>query len=82
MTDVSEVLTASVIIRVMMEAVRYCETSVSIYQTTQCYIPKDSHLHDVIIFVFPQKSAIKRASSVPRRGIFSATKSVPSTPGE
>ncbi|PNF29242.1 CLIP-associating protein 2 [Cryptotermes secundus] len=32
------------------------------------------------VFVCSQKSAAKRASSVPRRGAFSATKSVPSTP--
>jgi hypothetical protein len=27
-----------------MEAARSCETLVSIYRTTQCYIPQDSHL--------------------------------------
>jgi hypothetical protein len=48
LTNVSEELTAS-IIRVMsllmMEAVSSSETSVNIYQTTQCNISEDSHLH-------------------------------------
>jgi hypothetical protein len=29
----------------MMEAITSYETSVNIYQTTQCNIPEDSHLH-------------------------------------
>jgi hypothetical protein len=33
------------IITLMMEAVSSSETSVNIYQTTQCNIPEESHLH-------------------------------------
>jgi hypothetical protein len=29
----------------IMDAVSFSETSVSIYQTTRCYIPKDNHDH-------------------------------------
>jgi hypothetical protein len=43
LTDVLEVLTASIIIVVMMEAVSTSETSVSFYKTTRRNIPKDSH---------------------------------------
>jgi hypothetical protein len=32
-------------VALMMEAVSSSETSVNIYQTTWCNIPKDSHLH-------------------------------------
>jgi uncharacterized protein VirK/YbjX len=32
-------------ITLTMEAVRWSETSVNIYQTTLWYIPEDSHLH-------------------------------------
>jgi hypothetical protein len=39
--DVSKELTATL----MMEAISSTETSVNIYQTTQCKIPEDSHLH-------------------------------------
>jgi hypothetical protein len=44
-TDVSEVLIASIVIALMMEAVNTSETSVNFYQTTQHNIPEDSHLH-------------------------------------
>jgi hypothetical protein len=47
LADVSEVLTASIIsklVALMMEAVSTSETSVSIYQTARCNIPEDSHL--------------------------------------
>jgi len=44
LTDVSEVLTAS-IIRAMMEVVRTSETSVNFNETTRRYIPEDSKLH-------------------------------------
>jgi hypothetical protein len=48
-TDVSEVLTTSIIratiIRsLMMEVVRTSETSVNFYQTTRCNITEDSYL--------------------------------------
>jgi hypothetical protein len=43
-TDVSEVLTAS-IIRAMMEAARTSETLVNFYQTTRRYNPEESCLH-------------------------------------
>jgi hypothetical protein len=43
LTDVSEVLTASMI--TLMMAVSTFETSVNFYQTTRCNIPEDSHLH-------------------------------------
>jgi hypothetical protein len=42
-TDISGVLTASIIM-VMMKAVNASETSVNLYQTTWHNIPKDSHL--------------------------------------
>jgi hypothetical protein len=41
---IQQQLTASIIAQ-MMEKVSFSETSVSIYQTTQCNIPEDSHLH-------------------------------------
>jgi hypothetical protein len=44
-TDVLVVLTASIIIALMMEAVSTSETSVNFYQTTRRNIPEDSHLH-------------------------------------
>jgi hypothetical protein len=44
LTDVSEVLSAS-IIWVMMEAVSTYETTVSFYQITWCSIPEDIQLH-------------------------------------
>jgi hypothetical protein len=46
-TDVSEVLTASIIkaIALMMEAVSTSETSVSFYQNTRRIIPEDSHIY-------------------------------------
>jgi hypothetical protein len=31
-------------IALLMETVSSSETSINIYQTTQCYIPEDSHL--------------------------------------
>jgi hypothetical protein len=44
-TDVSEVVAASIIRALMMEAARTSETLVNFYQTTQCYNPKTaSHL--------------------------------------
>jgi hypothetical protein len=46
-TDVSEVLTASVIIAVMMEAVSTSETSVDFYQTTRRNIPEVIFISDV-----------------------------------
>jgi hypothetical protein len=46
LTDVSEVRTASIIIALMMEAVRTSETSVNFIVTTRRYIPEDSiHAH-------------------------------------
>jgi hypothetical protein len=39
-TNVSEVLAASIIRAMMMEAVQTSETSVSFYQTTQRYSPE------------------------------------------
>jgi hypothetical protein len=46
LTDISEVLTASIIITaLMMEAVSTSEMSVIFYQTTWHSIPEDSHLH-------------------------------------
>jgi hypothetical protein len=44
-TDVSEVLTASIIRAMTIEAASSCETSVNFYQTTQRNIPEDNHLH-------------------------------------
>jgi hypothetical protein len=44
-TDVSEVLTTSIIIVLMMEAVSTSKTSVNFYDTTRRNIPEDSHLH-------------------------------------
>jgi hypothetical protein len=38
-------LTASIIIALMMEAVSTSETSVNFHQTTRRNIPQDSHLH-------------------------------------
>jgi hypothetical protein len=43
--DVSEVLAASIIIALMMEAARTSETSVYIQLRTRQYIPEDSELH-------------------------------------
>jgi hypothetical protein len=44
-TDVSEVLTAStVVIVLIIWAANTSETSVSIYQVTQCNFPEDNHL--------------------------------------
>jgi hypothetical protein len=45
LTDVSEVLTASIIIVLMMESAHTSETSVDIYFTTRQCIPEDSELH-------------------------------------
>jgi hypothetical protein len=45
LTDISEVLTVSIIKALMMEAVSTSETSGNIYQTTPHNIPEDSHLH-------------------------------------
>jgi hypothetical protein len=45
LTDVSEVRAASIIIALMIEAVRTSETSVNFNVTTRRYIPEDSKLH-------------------------------------
>jgi hypothetical protein len=66
LTDVLQELTASIIsmmsktlaeisaygllITVMMEAISSCETTVSVYQVTQCSIPDDSHLQCTVMF--------------------------------
>jgi mannose-6-phosphate isomerase class I len=44
-TDVSEVLAASIIIGLIMEAASASDTSVNFYQTTWRNNPEDSHLH-------------------------------------
>jgi hypothetical protein len=44
MTDVSEVLTASIVIALMMEAVRTSEMLFNFYETTRCNIPEGCHL--------------------------------------
>jgi hypothetical protein len=49
-TDFSEVRTASIIIALMMEAVRTSETSVKIYLTTRQCILEDSKLQVCIRF--------------------------------
>jgi hypothetical protein len=41
-TDVSVVLTASIIMALMVKAVNASETSVTFYQTTCCNIPEES----------------------------------------
>jgi hypothetical protein len=48
LTDVSEVLTASItsFIALMMEAERTCETSVSFYHATRLSIKKYSNVHE------------------------------------
>jgi hypothetical protein len=43
-TDVSELLTASIIRALMMEAVSICETLVTFCETTRLNIPDDSQL--------------------------------------
>jgi hypothetical protein len=43
LTDVSEVLTRELYL--MVEAIGSSEISVNFYQTTQRYIPDDSHLY-------------------------------------
>jgi hypothetical protein len=43
LTDVSQELTLSIFIHLMMKAVSSSETSVNIYQTARCNIPEDSH---------------------------------------
>jgi hypothetical protein len=43
-TNVSEVLTASIMIALTMEAVRTSETLVNFYQSTRRYTPDDSRL--------------------------------------
>jgi hypothetical protein len=48
LTDVSDVLTTSIIraiIALMMEAVSTSEMSVNFYETTRRNIPEDGHLH-------------------------------------
>jgi hypothetical protein len=44
-TDVSDILAASIIIALMIEAASTSEMSVNFYHTIQCYNPEDSHLH-------------------------------------
>jgi hypothetical protein len=44
-TDVSDVLAASIFITLMMEAASTSETSGYFYQTARRNIPEDSHLH-------------------------------------
>jgi hypothetical protein len=46
-TDVSEVLAASIIRAIMMEAVSTSQTSVNFYQTTRRNNPEDSHLRSL-----------------------------------
>jgi hypothetical protein len=50
MTDISGVLTAS-IIRAMMEAVSTSEMSVSLYETAQCSTQEDEHLQFLMQFM-------------------------------
>jgi hypothetical protein len=45
LTDISEVRTASIILALMMDALRTSETSVNFNVTTRRYIAKDSELH-------------------------------------
>jgi hypothetical protein len=45
LADVSEVLTASIIRAMVMEAISTSETSVNFYQTTRRSVPEDSHLY-------------------------------------
>jgi hypothetical protein len=45
LADVSEELTASTIIALIMEAISSYETSVNIYQTSRHNIPEDCRLH-------------------------------------
>jgi hypothetical protein len=45
LTDISEVLIASMIITLMIEAVSTSETPVSFYQTTRRNIPEHTHRH-------------------------------------
>jgi hypothetical protein len=47
--NVSEVLAASIIIALIMEAARTSETLVNFYQTTRRYNPKESHLQNCYI---------------------------------
>jgi hypothetical protein len=44
-TNVSDVLAASILIALMMEAASTSETLVNFYETTRRYNPEDSHLH-------------------------------------
>jgi hypothetical protein len=44
-TDVSEVLAASIITALRMEAANTSETSANFYHTKRLNIPEDSHLH-------------------------------------
>jgi hypothetical protein len=44
-TSVLEVLAASIIRAMMVEAANTSETSVNFYQTTWCNSPENSHLH-------------------------------------
>jgi hypothetical protein len=44
-TDVSEVLIASIIIAMMIEAASTSEMLLNLYQTTRRNVPQDDHLH-------------------------------------
>jgi hypothetical protein len=48
-TDVLEVLAASIIMAMIMEAASTSETSVNVYQTTRRNNPEDSDLHVLIM---------------------------------
>jgi hypothetical protein len=50
-TDVSEVLTASIVRAIRMEAVGTSETSVNFYQTIRHNTREDSHLHTLHLVV-------------------------------
>jgi hypothetical protein len=56
LVEVSEVLAASIIIALMMEAVRTSETLVNFYQTTRCNNPEDSRLQNSDCYTMPFNS--------------------------
>jgi hypothetical protein len=55
LTTVSEVLTASIVRALVMEAVRTSEMLVNFYQTTWHYNPEDSHLYLKIVCGSPSE---------------------------
>jgi hypothetical protein len=63
LTNISEVLTASIIRAMMMETVSTSKTSVNFYQTTWRNIPEDSHLPDPN-FRLVKTDALHRAATV------------------